>query len=55
MEMAGYYVSKKNKPKFTHNGYLFVVEKHSKKDPIVKFWRCEKKERLQSSYTHHGQ
>ena len=37
MEMAEYIVSKKSKPKFTHNGYLFVFDKHSKKDPIIKF------------------
>ena len=43
MEMAEYIVRKKNKPKFTHNGYLFVIDKHSKKDPIVKFWRRERK------------
>ena len=43
MEMAEYIVSKKNKPKFTHNGYLFVLDKHSKEDHILKFWRCERK------------
>ena len=26
MEMAEYIVSKKSKPKFTHNGYLFVFD-----------------------------
>ena len=43
MEMAEYIVSKKNKPKITRNGNLFVFDKQSKKDPIIKFWRCERK------------
>ena len=43
MEMAEYIVSKKNKPQFTHNGYLFIFDKLSKKDPIIKFWRCKRK------------
>ena len=42
MEMAEYIASKKNKPKFTLNGYLFVFDKHSNQDPIIKFWRCER-------------
>ena len=42
MEMPEYIFSKKNKPKFTYNGYLLVFDKHGKKDPIIKFWRCEK-------------
>ena len=42
MEMADYIVSKNNKPKFTHKAYLFVFDKQSKKDPGIKFWRCER-------------
>ena len=29
--------------KFIHNGYLIVFDKDCKKDPIIKFWRCERK------------
>ena len=36
MEMAEYIASKKNKPKFTHKGYLFLFNKYNKKTPIIK-------------------
>ena len=42
-EMAERILSKKNNPKFSHNGYLFVFDKHSKRDSVIKFWRCENK------------
>ena len=42
MEMVESIVSKKNKQKFTYNGYLFVFDNHSK-DSIIKFWQCERK------------
>ena len=35
--------TKQQKQKFTHNGYLYVFDKHSKRDVSIKFWRCEKK------------
>ena len=42
--MAEHIDTKRNKPKFHHNGYLFVFDKHSKTDPNTKFWRCEEKD-----------
>ena len=36
-------VSKKNKSKFLHNGYLYVFEICSKGDLLLLFWRCELK------------
>ena len=41
--MTEHILSKRNNIKFTHNGYLFVFDKHSKKNPNIKFWRCENK------------
>ena len=35
-------VNTRGKPKFAYNGYLYVFDKNSKKEPDVKFWRCEK-------------
>ena len=46
MKMEEYLVSKKNKPKFTYNGYLLVFDKHRKKDPIMKLWQCERKKMI---------
>lgn len=33
----------RGKQKFTHNGYLYVLDKHSKTDKTIVFWRCENK------------
>ena len=41
--MEGRILSKRDNPKFSHNGYLFVFDKRSKKDTSIKFWRCENK------------
>lgn len=36
-------LSKREKPKFSQDGYLYVFDKFSKKDPTLMFWRCELK------------
>ena len=41
--MEGRILSKRDNPKFSHNGYLYVFDKRSKKDTSIKFWRCENK------------
>ena len=35
-------VSTRGKQKFAYNGYLYVFDKNSKKEPDVKFRRCKK-------------
>ena len=35
--------SKKDKPKFAHEGFLYVFDKKSKRDQSISFWRCERK------------
>ena len=41
--MAAKILSKRDKPKFSHDGYIYVLDKCSKSDPMVLFWRCELK------------
>ena len=41
--MAENILSKKSKPKFSHDGNIFVFDKCSRTDPSLKFWRCELK------------
>ena len=41
--MAENILSKKSKPKFSHDGYIYVFDKCSKTNPSLKFWRCELK------------
>jgi len=41
--MAENRLSKRDKPKFSHDVYLYVYDKCSKSDPSLLFWRCELK------------
>jgi len=36
-------LSKRDKPKLSHDGYLYVSDKCSKSNPSLLFWRCESK------------
>ena len=41
--MAQRILSKSGKEKFLHNGYIYVFDRCSSRDPSIKFWRCERK------------
>jgi len=41
--MAENLLSKRDKPKFSHERYLYVFDKPSKNDPLLLFWRSELK------------
>ena len=34
-------ISQRGKEKFQHNGFLYIFEKPSKRNPHLLFWRCE--------------
>jgi len=44
--MAENLVGKRVKPKFPHDGYLYVFDKRSKIDPLLLLGRCELKKRM---------
>ena len=35
--------TQKGKPKFSHEGYLYVFDKASRRNESFQFWRCERK------------
>jgi len=39
-------LSKRDKPQFSHDGYLYICDKCSRSDPSLLFWRCELKKRM---------
>lgn len=44
-QMEANILSKRGRNKVIHDGYLFIVDATSKRDPELKFWRCEQKDR----------
>lgn len=36
-------LSRRGKPKFQHNGHIYVVDRYSKSNPDIIFWRCQRK------------
>jgi len=47
-------LSSRHKPKFSHDGYLYVFDKRSNSDPLLLFWRCELKTIVKDGRIHSG-